>query len=162
MRPTLCALTFLTLVPLAGQSAVRTATERQTLDTPRWLAGCWEMRVGDLLVEEHWMAYRGGSLLGMSRSVRGGRLSGYELLLLRQEGTRWVYEAHPSGQPSASFASVAISDTSVVFSNPEHDFPQTITYVRTSPDSLIARTTGVQGGRTDEFVFPYRRVSCPD
>jgi hypothetical protein len=152
---------ILTFALQMGQSGAWTLAERPSLDTPRWLAGCWEMSVGDLLVEEYWMAYRGGSLLGMSRSVRGGELRGYELLLLRQEGMGWVYEAHPSGQPSASFRSVAISDTSAVFSNPDHDFPQTITYVRTSPDSLIARTAGVRDGRTDEFEFPYRRVSCP-
>ena len=129
--------------------------------TPRWLAGCWEMRVGELIIEEHWMALRGGTMLGMSRVVRAGELAGHELILLRAVGSGWVYEAHPSGQPPASFASVAITDTSMAFSNPEHDFPQTITYSRISADSLVARTAGGSGEQSREYVFRYRRVVCP-
>jgi hypothetical protein len=119
------------------------------------------MSVSKLVIEEHWMALRGGTMLGMSRVVRGGELAGYELLLLRGEDHGWVYEAHPSGQPSASFKSAAITDTSIAFSNPEHDFPQTISYSRIGADSLVARTAGERDGQPREMVFRYRRVFCP-
>lgn len=137
------------------------AVDQQSLESPHWLAGCWEMRLGDLVVEEQWMAYRAGSMLGMSRSLRGGDLRGYELILLREDGGRWVYEAHPSGQPAATFESVAVTDTSAIFSNPDHDFPQTIAYFKASSDSLVAVIAGVQSGRHRESEFAYRRVSCP-
>jgi hypothetical protein len=119
------------------------------------------MRVGELIIEEHWMALRGGSMLGMSRVVRGGELAGHELIVLRAMGSGWVYEAHPSGQSPASFASVAVTDTSLAFSNPEHDFPQTIAYSRIGADSLVARTAGGSAERPREHVFRYRRVACP-
>jgi len=107
------------------------------------------------------MAVRSGTMLGMSRTVRGGDLAGYELLLLHEEESGWVYEAHPSGQPTAGFRSSAITDTSIVFSNPDHDFPQTIAYIRIGSDSLLARIAGEQGGQPREVQFPYRRVPCP-
>lgn len=151
----------LMLVALSGVGVTRTAGDRQGAETPHWLAGCWELSVGDLTIEEQWMAYSAGSMLGMSRTVRGGELSGIELLLLHEEDGDWLYEAHPSGQPPASFVSVALSDTAVVFSNPKHDFPQTITYVRTNSDSLLAKIAGEQSGRVREYEFPYRRVACP-
>ncbi len=107
------------------------------------------------------MAVRGGTMLGMSRTVRGGQLAAYELLLLYEEASGWIYEAHPSGQPTASFRSSAITDTSIVFSNPDHDFPQTITYFRISSDSLLARIAGERSGRLRQVEFPFQRVLCP-
>lgn len=152
---------ILMLVALSGVGVSRSAGDHQDEETPRWLAGCWKASVRDLTIEEQWMAFSAGSMLGMSRTIRNGELTGYELLLLQQEDRDWLYEAHPSGQRAASFVSVALSDTTVVFSNPEHDFPQTITYVRTNPDSLLATIAGEEDGRFREYQFPYRRVSCP-
>ena len=120
------------------------------------------MSDGDLVIEEQWMAVRGRSMLGMSRTVKGYRLVGYELVLLREEGAGWVYEAHPSGQSTASFRSSAVTDTSITFSNPDHDFPQTITYLRTRPDSLLARIAGGQGDQFRQVEFPYQRVPCSE
>ena len=39
------------------------------LDRVAWLGGCFEMRQGNLIVEEQRMAPRGGSMLGMSRTT---------------------------------------------------------------------------------------------
>jgi hypothetical protein len=43
-----------------------------------WLAGCWESVRGERHVEEQWMQPRGGTMLGMSRTVVGGRASEFE------------------------------------------------------------------------------------
>ncbi len=161
MRMTVCVLTILVMVFLPRMSIAQGAGDEPSAMPPSWLAGCWEMTAGELVIEEHWMAVRGGTLLGMSRTVRGGQLAGYELLLLHEGESGWVYEAHPSGQPAASFKSSAITDTSMVFSNPDHDFPQNITYFRISSDSLLARIGGERSGRLRQVEFPFRRVSCP-
>jgi len=161
MRMTVCVLTIVMMMFLPRMSIAQAAGDEPSPITPLWLAGCWEVTAGELVIEEHWMAARGGTLLGMSRTVRGGRLAEYELLLLHEEESGWVYEAHPSGQPAASFKSSAITDTSMVFSNPDHDFPQTITYFRISSDSLLARIAGERGGRLRQVEFPFRRVVCP-
>ena len=154
-------LAFVALVSLPGVGAAQGPDGEPGSPTPRWLAGCWEMRVGELIIEEQWMDLRGGSMLGMSRVVRGGELAGHELIVLRAVGSGWVYEAHPSGQSPASFASLAINDTGLIFTNPEHDFPQTITYSRIGADSLVARTAGESGQQPREYVYRYRRVACP-
>jgi hypothetical protein len=161
MRRVASALAIAMLASFPGVGTAQTGDDGSSSVTPRWLAGCWEMSAGELVIEEHWMALRGGAMLGMSRVVRGGELAGYELLLLRGEGSGWVYEAHPSGQPPASFSSAAITDTSIAFSNPEHDFPQTISYSRIGADSLVARTAGERGGKVREMQFRYRQVFCP-
>ena len=107
------------------------------------------------------MAPRGGNMLGMSRTVRGGALIEYEMMLIRQQDSRFAYEAHPSGQPSAVFLSTAVKDSSIVFENPQHDFPQTIGYQRTDPGTLLAWVEGTQKGQHRRIEFPYRRAVCP-
>jgi len=160
MRMTVCVLTIVMMMFLPRMSMAQAAGDEPSPITPLWLAGCWEVTAGELVIEEHWMAARGGTLLGMSRTVRGGQLAGYELLLLYEEASGWIYEAHPSGQPTASFRSSAITDTSIIFSNPDHDFPQTIAYFRIGSDSLLARIAGERGGQPRQVEFPYRRVPC--
>ena len=160
MRMIICGLVTLIMVSVPDIGIAQVAGNEPPVTTPLWLGGCWELSAGELMIEEHWMAVRGGAMLGMSRTVRGGQLAGYELLLLYQEESGWTYEAHPSGQPTASFRSSAITDTSIVFSNPDHDFPQTITYFRISSDSLLARIAGERGGQPRQVEFPYRRVPC--
>ena len=66
-----------------------------------WLQGCWELVSPERTVEEQWMAPRGKSMVGVSRTVRADSLVGFELVVIREQGDRLAYEAHPSGQPSA-------------------------------------------------------------
>ena len=107
------------------------------------------------------MAPRGDAMLGMSRAVGDGRLVGYELVLIREDTVGLAYEAHPSGQESARFPAILISDTTLIFEDPEHDFPQRIGYDRVGTDSLIGWIEGMQGGELRRIDFPYRRVRCP-
>lgn len=124
-----------------------------------WLQGCWEAAMGERIVEEQWMAPRGTSMVGVSRTVRGDRLVEYELIVIREDGDRLVYVAHPSGQPSATFPARMVNDSMVLFENPEHDFPQRIGYERTR-DGLLAWIEGTQNGQRRRVEFPYRRATC--
>ncbi len=126
-----------------------------------WLQGCWEMVSTNRTIEEHWMAPRGKSMLAMSRILREGQLVGYELIVLREEGEQLAYQAHPSGQATAVFLSLTVSNTMVVFENREHDFPQRIGYQREKPDSLLAWIEGKSGGLERRNDLAYRRVGCP-
>lgn len=125
-----------------------------------WLQGCWVAAGTQRVVEEQWSAPRGKSLIGMSRTVRGDSVSEYELVIIRQRDSSLVYEAHPSGQPSATFTAIHASDSAVVFENASHDFPQRVGYRRVRGDSLIAHVEGTMGGRSRRIEFPYARARC--
>jgi hypothetical protein len=99
-------------------------------------------------------------MLGMGRTVRGDSLREYELVLVREEGGGLAYEAHPSGQPGATFRSTVVSDSEVVFRNPAHDYPQEVGYRRVGADSLLAWIDGTVGSRSRRVEFPYRRIGC--
>ena len=125
-----------------------------------WLHGCWQGTIGQASVEEQWMSPRGGSMLGMSRTVRGGQTTGYELILLKERDGRLAYEAHPSGQASAVFLSREVSDATVVFENLQHDFPQRIGYRLSGAGALAAWVEGTDNGQPRRIDYSYRRTRC--
>jgi hypothetical protein len=128
-------------------------------DDLSWLVGCWQLRNENTVIDEHWMPAEGDSMLGMSRTVRDGRLVGYELILLIETEIGLVYRAHPSGQAMANFNATESSRRGVVFENPDHDFPKRIAYWSKDPDTLTAR---VDDGSDDRsFELEYRRSDCP-
>ena len=127
-----------------------------------WLAGCLEMQSDKLVVEEHRMRPRGGSMLGMSRTTSAKGLVEYELTLIRERDGTLEFEAHPSGQPVAVFRAGTVTGDSAVFHAPEHDYPQVVGYRRAGTDSVIAWIDGRSRGKPRRVDFPYRRVACGD
>lgn len=146
------------LVVLWGASA--SAAQETTVDRIAWLQGCWQSTRGETTIEEQWMAPRGGSMLGMGRTVRGSQTVEYELVMITQQNGRLAYEAHPSGQPSATFLSTTVSDTTIVFENAQHDFPQRVGYTRNGSDALAAWIEGQANGKTRRVDFAYERAHC--
>ena len=99
-------------------------------------------------------------MLGMSRTVRGGQTTGYELILLKEQAGRLASEAHPSGQASAVFLSREVSDAMVVFENLQHDFPQRIGYRLSGADALAAWVEGTDKGQPRRIDYSYSRTRC--
>ncbi len=131
---------------------------REPVDAPwplvaraAWLAGAWEMGEPGDLVEEHWLAPRGDSMLAMSRTVGAGRLTWFEAVVLRETPGGLVFEAHPGGQPGGAFPAVTVSDSLLVFENLAQDFPQRIGYRRTADGGLAAWIEG--GGKRVDFAY---------
>jgi hypothetical protein len=149
---------------LIGAGAIQASAQSTApIDRFAWVTGCWALHRGNTVIEEQWMAARGGTMVGMSRTTKDGRLLDYELLTVRAEGDRLTYEAHPSRQPMATFPEASSSDsTQVMFEDPGHDFPQRVGYRGLTPDSAVAWIEGIRNGKVQRIDFPYRRVSCPD
>jgi uncharacterized protein DUF6265 len=142
---------FLVLIALA---------QAPTIERLQWLQGCWRIESGQRIVEEQWMTPRGGTMLGMARTVNAGKLVEYELVVIRELDGRFAYEAHPSGQPSAVFPSREVGESAIVFENLEHDFPQRVGY-RRDGSSLTAWIEGTVSGKLRRVEFPYVRADCP-
>jgi hypothetical protein len=139
--------------PLAAQAPV-------SIGHATWLAGCWSSQRSKATVEEQWMAPAGGTMLGMGRTIREGKLEDYELLLIRVQEGRVDYEAHPMMQPTAIFTATVVSDTLLQFENPRHDFPKLVAYQRRGADSLLARIAAGTAPGDRQVVFSYRRIAC--
>lgn len=148
------------LVAALGLGVNAGGQEPSGVERLAWLQGCWTAASPRGVIEELWTAPRGGSMLGLSRTVRDERMVAYELVVVREQGAQLAYQAHPSGQPSAVFLSRAISDSAVRFENLQHDFPQRIGYERGRGDSLLAWIEGGVGDKARRIDFRYRRARC--
>ncbi len=126
-----------------------------------WMAGCWSGGTGERRVEEHWMAPAGGTLLGMSRTVAGGRTRAWEFMRIEEADGRLVFVANPSGQAEASFPSITVEPGRVVFENAAHDFPQRVLYQRQDEGGLLGRIEGESAGEPLSVDFPMDRAACP-
>ena len=133
--------------------------QTRLIDRAAFMHGCWERRSGNRQVEEQWMRPRGGTMLGMSRTVRGDTVVEYEFVRLFERNGALVYAAQPSSQPPAEFTSTEITEGAITFANPQHDFPQRVIY-RLVGDSLHARVEGSMNGRERGVDFRYARVRC--
>ena len=124
-----------------------------------WLTGSWGFEEGGRRYEEHWTAPDGATMLGMSRTVAGGRTVAHEFLRIDERDGRLVYTAWPSGQPTASFTSVTVGGGRVVFENRAHDYPTRVIYERRQDGSLLARVEGTRDGEPAGSDFPLKRRS---
>ena len=130
-----------------------------TIDSAAWLQGCWELKADNRTVEEIWTPPKGGSMIGVSRTIRDGKLTQYEMVVLREQGDKLAFVAHPSGQSPATFLSTQVSDRELLFENPAHDFPQQVGY-RRDTRRLLAWISGIVNGKPRRTEFQYARVPC--
>ena len=150
-----------TIVLLGLLAASSAAASESDVTALAWLAGCWAPEKGEAGSMEHWLPPAGGTMLGVSRTVKNGRTVQFEFMQLRMNADgKLVFIALPSGQKETTFVAAAIGKDSVTFENPQHDFPQKVSYRLESSTRLIGRIEGNRGGTLRGVDFPMRRVSC--
>jgi hypothetical protein len=125
-----------------------------------WLSGCWAAE-GSPGSGEQWMPPAGGTMLGVSRTVRDGKTVAWEFLQIRTLDSGVLgYVSKPSGQPENAFPLLKLGDREVVFEDLEHDFPHRIIYRLGEGGALAARIEGLRSGTLRGVDFPFRRVDC--
>ena len=126
-----------------------------------WFAGCWELTRGNNYIEEQWTTAVGGTLLGMSRTVREGSTSGFEFMRIFVRSDTLMFAAQPQGQAApAEFNAKSWSAGEAMFENMAHDFPQRVSYRAAGSDSLLARIEGEIEGASRGIDFVYTRKGC--
>ena len=152
MRVTIFCLLFVCItIAEAEQTSISAAAP---------LAGCWQgtEEPGTL---EQWMVPAGRMMLGMSRTVRMGKVSEFEFMRIVEDQGKLLFIAIVPGQPETTFTLVKSNLQELVFENPEHDFPQRILYRFFQKDVLAARIEGINEGKSLEFDYQMKRVNCP-
>jgi hypothetical protein len=146
-----------TLLLLAA-AALPSEGQSPAIDKLSFLSGCWAG--GE--TEEMWTKPLGGTMMGLSRTVRGENTVFTEFLQISMGAAGAItlnVQLRLAGKATA-FRVTELTNSSVVFSNPEHDYPQRITYRRQSEASLVARIEGSTGGKDMHEDFKYARVRC--
>lgn len=126
-----------------------------------WLTGTWENKTSRGNLYEEWKKINNYEFTGKSYMLKEKDTIVFETLRLVAEGNTLFYiptvKNQNDGKP-VKFALKTLSDTQMVFENPQHDFPQVITYTKIRPDSLVAEISGSRNGQQRKQVFPMRKV----
>ncbi len=119
-------------IPASSPAAV------QPLD---FMTGHWCRSTERGVTEEIWFPPAGGETIGMNRSIREGRQSGFEFMRIARIDGETTFIAQPGGQAPVEFTRVDGGDGWIRFENPDHDFPTSIEY-RRSGETLEATISG--------------------
>lgn len=155
------ALVGLLMVSFLAAWAAEPSGSKPAIDSLAWLAGDWGFEQSGRTVRESWMPPAGGTMLGMSRMVKGDRTLNHEFVHLAADADGVLtYTVTPSGQAQVAFKLVEAEGRSVVFENRANDFPQRIGYTRVDDTTLAAWIEGPgRDGKVRRVDFPYRRVA---
>lgn len=152
---------FAALLVASGLSQAARAGE-PSLEQLNWLPGCWRTLNADAGSGEMWMTAAGGTLLGLSRTIKGDQAVSYEFMRISYlPDGKLAFFAQPSGKPSATFPAIKVTAAEVEFENPEHEFPQRIIYRLEGPSQLNAAIEGTRGGAVRSVHYAMEREPCP-
>ncbi len=155
----ICCLALVASVTVVPKLFASSTVE--TVNQLGWLTGCWESSNSQGGPDEIWTTAAGGSLFGISRTVRNGETVAYEFMEIRADGAGVIFVAYPSGQASTTFGMISIGPRHVTFENAAHDFPQRVGYRRLSQEKLLGFIEGETSlGKIKTIEFPLRNRKC--
>lgn len=126
-----------------------------------WLTGTWENSTPEGNIYEAWSGTNGSGLSGVSYMLKDKDTIVFEnIRLVEEQGTLFYIPAvkdQNNGLP-IRFAATTISESQMIFENPQHDFPQVISYTKITADSLVAEISATNNGQVRRETFPMKRV----
>ena len=149
---------FATLIIFTGC----TKTEKKPIEYTEWLIGTWENNLPASIVYEEWSKTDDKTFSGRSFIVVEGDTTVFETIELSQK-ENGMLEYIPTvadqneGQPVV-FTLTGLTEDMMRFENPDHDFPQLISYKRLPSDSLEARVYGIRNGSERDLYFKMKRI----
>ena len=119
-----------------------------------WLTGDWQTAPGGRRqVDEHWTVPFGGVMMGVSRTVSGGKMTEFEYLRIVERADGIFYIAHPNARtPGTEFKLTKVTPDQAIFENPQHDFPKRIIYKKTA-EGITASIDAGEGTKGPSFVY---------
>ncbi len=130
------------------------------LEKAAWLIGSWGNTSSEGVLSENWKKVNDSVYHGESYFVVGKDTVFSENIQLAETNGKLVYNVTVPGQNNGQatpFELTSSSGSQMVFENPEHDFPNRITYNKISNDSLVAEISGIQKGKPAKETFAMKR-----
>jgi Domain of unknown function (DUF6265) len=151
------------LSPAATETlkSLKAANQSSKLDELAWFIGRWTQVEGPNLVSyEDWTRKSPTLYAGKSWTMYQSDTVHVETIELSLEGQDIYYiPTVPENKGPVRFKMTNLAEKSVLFENPEHDFPQKISYEAKGDSMLLAKISGSQkGGPEVTKEFPLHRV----
>ena len=149
----------------ARKEAEATAAERfRKLQQAKFLLGAWKGPVGKGISIESWYKQDDSTFAGSGLFIKAGKTMSEETIELTQKGDDVYYIPTVKGQNGdkpVTFKMTAVTDNTLIFENPQHDFPQIIKYTLYGTDSLVAEISDKAGTHKEVFAMKKTQVSTP-
>lgn len=137
------------------------ANKNEKIKAADWLLGNWEHKSVDGNLTENWKKVNDSTFEAQSFYIKEKDTLHFESITLQQKGEDLTYNAAVKGQNDdkpVSFKLTTATEKQLVFENPKHDYPQKISYTQITPDSLVAKISGIQQGKPSSEQFLMKKI----
>ncbi len=133
--------------------------KNNSLDSLSWIVDNWIKEDSTGITRERWTKIDENKFEGKSYTIQNGDTVFSEKLMIEKKGDEIYYTAVVKHNPGpVSFKITELSSGYAVFENPEHDFPQKISYKLQADGSLLAWIEGKNSkGINIKIEFPMKR-----
>lgn len=135
--------------------------KNEKIKAAKWLLGNWENNSADGNLSETWKKVNDSTFQAKSYFIKEKDTLHFEAITLQQKGEELTYSATVQGQNNdkpVSFKLTTSTEKQMVFENPKHDYPQKISYTQITPDSLVAKISGIQQGKPSSEQFSMKKT----
>lgn len=132
--------------------------KRATVEELEWIAGDWELKDNQCIIEEYWMQPLGESMIGMTRNVSESEPVFVEYFRIQKVDSGIVLVAQPSSKSAIEYRLVELGDGIATFANPFYDYPQRIIYRKEGNSTLFVRLESTIRGQSRSVDVRYHRV----
>jgi hypothetical protein len=151
-------ISFLALLLAVVSCQKKETAEKDKIKIADWLIGNWENKNPDGVLTENWQKVNDSTFSATSYFIKGKDTLHFEKIVLSQKGEKLTYSATVNGQndnKAIDFPSTSETANKLVFENPQHDYPQKITYTKGPNNSLTAEISGKLNGKmtTEKFIM---------
>lgn len=143
------------LIGAAALAACSSGPDPDELGRFGFMVGCWESKpdANGQVNKEVWSTPQGGLMFSWATATKGGQLATFEQTRIDLRGQRATYTASPDGQRPVIFTEAPGGPAnSVTFENPQHDYPQRISY-RVEKSGLGATISRIDGSRPVQYAW---------
>jgi hypothetical protein len=133
----------------------------QQIEKMNWLIGKWQGDAEAGKVTEIWEKENDSVYVGKSYSLRNADTVSSERIRLEAHKDKLFYIPVVKDQNRGEVVRFTLTSShpnQLVFENPQHDFPQKITYSLITNDSLFAEISGRYKGQQESEKYPMHRV----
>ena len=137
------------------------SNKNEKIKAASWLLGNWENKSADGNLTENWEKVNDSTFQAQSYYIKEKDTVHFESIILQQKGENLTYTATVKGQNNdkpVAFKLTTGTEKQLAFENLKHDYPQKISYTQITPDSLVAKISGIQQGKPSSEQFSMKKI----
>lgn len=130
------------------------------LEKSNWLIGKWGSTSAEGVLSENWVKINDSVYKGETYFVVKNDTVFSESVKLEEANGKLAYIVTVPDQNNAKpvrFDMTSINNDSIVFENPQHDYPNKLKYTKVTNDSIVAQIYGTHDGKPATEIFAMAR-----